>query len=258
MSTQASSRPYRLYPAYCFKASPTYNTWVKLTAADVQALRSEKEFQAQRGLYFHLNHPIRYVRIVGVVVAIDEINLRYTALTIDDGSGATIELKIVRIPPVEQNPIDTSSNTKVSNLNIVSRLGIFEVVVDDQPLDIGSIVKAKCTISEFRGNKQLELQRISVITTTDEEARAWAETAAFKQTVLSRPWHISSAEHKQIKHKIKADEKREREYERRKAEYEVKKEEHRLAREAYYAQREKKLEARRRKEEVMLNSGALI
>jgi hypothetical protein len=164
----------------------------------------------------------------------------------------------VRIPPVEQNPVDTSSNTKVSNLNIVSRLGIFEVVVDDQPLDIGSVVKAKCTISEFRGNKQLELQRISVITTTDEEARAWAETAAFRQTILSRPWHISSAEHKQIKHKIKSDEKKEREYERRKAEYEVKKEEHRLAREAYYAQREKKLEARRRKEEVMLNSGALI
>jgi Skp family chaperone for outer membrane proteins len=137
-------------------------------------------------------------------------------------------------------------------------LGIFEVVVDDQPLDIGSVVKAKCTISEFRGNKQLELQRISVITTTDEEARAWAETAAFKQAVLSCPWHISSAEHKQIKHKIKTDEKKEREYARRKAEYEVKKEEHRLAREAYYAQREKKLEARRRKEEVMLNSGALI
>jgi hypothetical protein len=164
----------------------------------------------------------------------------------------------VRISPVEQNPVDTSSNTKISNLNIVSRLGVFEVVVDDQPLDIGSVVKAKCTISEFRGNKQLELQRISVITTTDEEVRAWAETAAFKQTVLSRPWHISSAEHKQIKHKIKSDEKKEREYERRKAEYEVKKEEHRLAREAYYAQREKKLEARRRKEEVMLNSGALI
>jgi hypothetical protein len=191
-------------------------------------------------------------------VAIDDINLRYTAITIDDGSGATIELKIVRIPPTEQNPVDTSSNTKISNLDIICRFGIFDVVVDGQPLDIGSVVKAKCTISEFRGNKQLELQRISVITTTDEEARAWAETAAFKQAVLSRPWHISRSEHKQIKHAIKMEEKRERDYAKRKAEYEVKKEEHRLAREAYFAQREKRLEARRRKEEVMLNSGALI
>ncbi len=193
-----------------------------------------------------------------MVVAIDDINLKYTALTIDDGSGATIELKIVRTPPAEQNPVDTSSTTKINNLNIISRFGIFDVVVDDVPLDIGSVVKAKCLISEFRGIKQLDLQRISVLTTTNEEARAWAETAAFKQAVLSRPWHISSAEHKKIKHTIKAEKKKNQDYERRKAEYEVKKKEQRLAREAHFAQREKRLEARRRKEEVMLNSGALI
>ncbi|KAI4698649.1 hypothetical protein J4E81_005873 [Alternaria sp. BMP 2799] len=257
MSTDSPPRPYRLYPAYCFRASPTYNIWVKLTAADVQALRSEKDFQAQR-IYFHLNHPIRYVRIVGVVVAIDDINLKYTALTIDDGSGATIELKIVRLPPAEPNPVDTSSDTKIKNLNIVSRFGIFDVVVDGEALDIGTVVKAKCLISEFRGLKQLDLQRISVVKTTNEEAQAWAETAAFKQAVLLRPWRITSAEHKKIKHAIKAEKKKEQDNERLQAEYRVKKEERRLAKEAYLAQREKKLEARRRKEEVMLNSGALI
>ncbi|KAI4638476.1 hypothetical protein J4E93_010030 [Alternaria ventricosa] len=212
---------------------------------------------AQR-IYFHLNHPIRYVRIVGVVVAIDDINLKYTALTIDDGSGATIELKIVRLPPAEQNPVDTSSDTKIKNLHIVSRFGIFDVVVDGEALDIGTVVKAKCLISEFRGSKQLDLQRISVVKTTNEEAQAWVETAAFRQAVLSRPWRITSAEHKKIKHAIKAEKKIEQDNERLQAEYKVKKEERRLAKEAYLAQREKKLEARRRKEEVMLNSGALI
>jgi hypothetical protein len=44
MSTHVSARPYRLYPAYCFRVSPTYDTWVKLTAADVQALCAEPEF----------------------------------------------------------------------------------------------------------------------------------------------------------------------------------------------------------------------
>jgi hypothetical protein len=164
----------------------------------------------------------------------------------------------VRLPPVEQNPIDTSSNTKIENLTIVSRFGSFDVVVDGEALDIGTVVKAKCLISEFRGVKQLDMKRISVVKTTNEEARAWDETAAFKQAVLSRPWRISSAENKKIKHAIKAEKKKEQDYERRKAEYEVKKEEQRLAREAYSAQREKRLEARRRKEEVMLNSGALI
>lgn len=45
MSTHPPAHPYRLYPAYCFRASPTFNTWVKLTANDVQGLRSEPDFQ---------------------------------------------------------------------------------------------------------------------------------------------------------------------------------------------------------------------
>ncbi|CAA9956442.1 hypothetical protein P3342_000063 [Pyrenophora teres f. teres] len=257
MSMHPPTRPYRLYPAYCFRVSPTFNTWVKITAADVRALQTEKGFEGQR-IYFHLNHPIRYVRVVGVIVAIDDINLRYTALTLDDGSGMTIELKIVRLPPAERNPVDTSSNTEISNVDIISRCGIFDVVVDSQPLDIGSVVKAKGTISEFRGIKQLELKRVSIVTTTDEEAKAWAETAAFKQKVLSKPWHISSTEHKKIKHSIKSEKKKLHEYERRKAEYEAKKEEHRIAKEAYDAQRDRKLETRRRKEEIVMNTGALI
>ncbi|KNG44767.1 ob-fold nucleic acid binding domain [Stemphylium lycopersici] len=252
MSTHPPTRPYRLYPAYCFRVSPTFNTWVKLTAADVQALRSDRDFAGQH-IYFHLNHPIRYVRIVGVVVAIDDINLKYTALTIDDGSGATIELKIVRKPSAEKNPVDTSSNTEIDNVCVISRLGIFEVTVDKQPLDIGSALKAKCTISEFRGVKQLDLKRVSIVSTTDEEAKAWAETATFKQQTLSKPWHISSAEHKKIKHDIKAEKNKVLEYERLKAEYEAKKQDQRLAREVYHAQRERKLEARRRKEETMMN-----
>ena len=196
--------------------------------------------------------------MVGVIVAIDDINLRYTVLTLDDGSGMTIELKIVRLPPTERNLVDTSSNTEIPNVDIISRLGIFDVVVDGQQLDIGSVVKAKCTISEFRGIKQLELKRVSMVATTDEEAKAWTEIAAFKQKVLSRPWHISSTEHRKIAHSIKAEKKKLQEYERRKAEYEVKKEEHRMAREAYNAQRDRKLETRRRKDEIVMNTGALI
>ena len=44
MSTRPSTPKYRLYPAYCFRASPTFDAWVKLTAADIQALRYEPEF----------------------------------------------------------------------------------------------------------------------------------------------------------------------------------------------------------------------
>ncbi|KAF1829141.1 hypothetical protein BDW02DRAFT_182736 [Decorospora gaudefroyi] len=257
MSTHPPKRPYPLYPAAYFAESPTYDAWVKLTAADVHSLQSEKGFEGQR-VYFYLNHPIRFVRIVGVVIAIDDINLKYTVLTIDDGSGANIELKIIRIPPAIQDPVDTSSNTAIDNVNIISRCGVFDVTVDNQALDIGSVVKAKCTISEFRGIKQLELKRVSLIATTNEEAQAWAEAAAFKQDILSRPWHVSPEKQKEIEDSIKLREKKAQEYQKQRMKYEAKKREQRRKKELYYAQREERLELRRRKEEIEMNAGALI
>ncbi|KAF2193449.1 hypothetical protein K469DRAFT_550151 [Zopfia rhizophila CBS 207.26] len=257
MSTHQSAQKYRLYPAYCFRASPTYNAWVKLTAADVQALRSEPDFQAQR-IYFHLNYPIRYVRLVGVVVAVDDINLKYTVLTIDDGSGATIEIKIIRLTPDIYNAVESPSNTTVDNVNIIVQRGVFEVTVDHHMLNIGTVIKAKCTISEFRGQKQLELKRAWIVSTTNEEAQAWAETAAFKREILSVPWHISSSEHKRIKKEMKVDRMKNQEYERLKTEHEAKKKEQRKTREDCLAKREAKLESRRKKEEVIVNAGALI
>jgi hypothetical protein len=209
-------------------------------------------------VYFHLNHPIRFVRLVGVVVAIDDINLKFTVVTIDDGSGAVIELKIVRVPLAGQNVLVASSETKLDNVKVISQSGVFDVVVDDQRLEIGTVVKAKGTLSEFRGLKQIDLKRIWVVSTTDEEAQAWAEAATFKDDVLSRPWHLTSAEHIQIKGNIKSEKKKLQDYERRKVEHEAKKEEQRQAQKAYLADREKRMEARRRKEEVMMNAGALF
>jgi hypothetical protein len=209
-------------------------------------------------LYFYLNHPIRYVCVVGVIVAIDDINIWYTVLTIDDGSGANIEVKIVRIPPPEKDATYSSPETQIENVSIISQLGVFEVMVGNQVLDIGSVIKAKCTISEFRGVKQLEMKRVWVINTTNEEAQAWAEVATFKRDVLSKPWHLSTAEARKINHDKKVEKKQQQKHEEKKAEYEKEKEKRRQARDAYNAEREGRLEVRRRKEEVMMNAGAII
>lgn len=42
---QKSACAHEIYPAFCFQASPTYNKWVKLTAADVHGLRSHPGFE---------------------------------------------------------------------------------------------------------------------------------------------------------------------------------------------------------------------
>ncbi|CAI6326137.1 unnamed protein product [Periconia digitata] len=258
MSTLQLPPRYRLYPAYCFRASPTYDTWVKITAADVQALRLEPDFPGQR-IYFHLNHPIRYVRLVGAVVAIEDINTKYTVLTIDDGSGSTIDLTIIRLTPDTYNPVESPSNTVVSNLNVISAPGVFHVTIDDSRIvDIGTVIKAKGTLSEFRGRKQVDLKRAWVVSTTNDEVKAWAETAKFKADVLNKAWRITSAEHKKITRDMKGERQREKEYERKKEAYDAKKREKRKAREEYMAAREARYEARRLKEERIMNQGALI
>lgn len=211
-----------------------------------------------QNIYFYLNHPIRFVRIVGVVVAIDDINLKYSALTLDDGSGSTVELKIVRTVPGDSNSKVPSSNTAVSNVDVISQFGVFEIMVDRRRVDIGTVLKAKGTISEFRGVKQLELKRIQIVPSTDEEAQAWAETAAFKTRTLSVPWRVTSAQHSEIKSRIKAEKKKAKDYDRRVREYEMKKREHEAIRAAQLAQKEAKRETRRRREEAMMNSGALL
>jgi hypothetical protein len=208
--------------------------------------------------YFYLNHPIRYLYLVGVIVAVNEINLRYTTLTLDDGSGDTLEVKIKRILPELYNPVDSPSNTEVDNLDVISGLGRFDITVDGQVVDIGTIIKVKGTISEFRGFKQLELKRIWVVSTTDEEAKFWNALATFKMNVLGRPWHLSKAEIEQIKKQNKLEKRKAHEYERQKAVYEAKKMEQRQARAEYMAQKNAKYEIRRRKEEIIMNAGALI
>jgi hypothetical protein len=192
------------------------------------------------------------------VVAINEINMTYTTLTLDDGSGATIEVKLVRLSPDIHNAVESPSNSSVSNVNVISHLGVFKVTIDNQQVDIGTVIKTKGTLSEFRGAKQVELKRVWILSTTNEEAQAWAETATFKENILSKPWHLTSAEHRQITNEIKLERRKARDYERRKTEHEAKKREQRKTREAYLAQKAAKLEVRHRKENIMMNAGALI
>jgi hypothetical protein len=237
----------------CYAPSRTF----KVQEINVRYL-ARADSSAGQNIYFCLNHPVRFVRVVGVVVAIDDITSKYSAITLDDGSGATIELKIVRILLGDRDSKNPLSGTTVSNLNVISQFGVFEITVDHERIEIGTVLKAKGTISEFRGVKQLDLKRIHIVASTDEEAQAWAETAAFKINTLSAPWRITSSQHSEIKSKIKAEKKRTKDYDRSVREYKTKKAEHEAARAAHLVRKEAKRETRRRREEAMMNSGALI
>ncbi len=61
-------------------------------------------------------------------------------------------------------------------------------------MDIGTVVKIKGGIGSFRGEKQVLLERISILHTTSEEATAWAESTAFRKDILDIPWTVSNGD----------------------------------------------------------------
>lgn len=55
MAPEAEEEDFVFYPAFCFKASPTHLTWVKMAGADVHRLRRRRGFE---GTYLPVCLPI--------------------------------------------------------------------------------------------------------------------------------------------------------------------------------------------------------
>ncbi|KAK0658654.1 hypothetical protein DIS24_g4586 [Lasiodiplodia hormozganensis] len=246
--------------------------------------------------FFHLNHPIRFVRLVGTVVAVEDLGPRFVLLTLDDGSGATLELKVTRLSPAESAVLHTAAasttttttiptattsssssssssifHTTVDNLIVRSAIGVFEVLVGGVPVDIGTTIKAKATLGTFRGAVQGVLQRCWVLrgngaggssSSTRDEAAEWLGTATFMLSVLAKPWVLSADDIRRLERRLAREEKQRRDEERR---AERKRAERARRKEEVYRERrekvrvyEEKVERRRRQEEVLMNKGALV
>ena len=212
------------YPAYCNKASPTYFTWVKLTASDIhQILRSRPGFgshnnisyQRQQSrdhtsLLFYLNHPVQFVYVTGVVVAFDD-HERVWVFTIDDSSGATIDVTC-RKPEKLKEENDVKSAQYNGNAGLAQATTVEASKKQDDStadeadtrvevllrIEIGSVVKVKGTVSNFRSVRQIALERLEIIADTNAEVRFWAQRTKLFADVLSKPWTLSVEEQKRM------------------------------------------------------------
>ncbi|KAJ4150159.1 hypothetical protein LMH87_010922 [Akanthomyces muscarius] len=167
------------YPRYCFHLAPTANAWCFLRTRDLFTLQQRDGFEGE-GLYFHRNLPIKWVRIVGVVVAIDEFGT-FRAFTIDDSSGACIEAVISLTAPAPASDVATTS----------APLGPFgQPATPYDHIDVGSVVDVKGALTTFRDAKQLKVERMTVLRGTAEEMRLWVKRSAFGRDVLEKPWAL--------------------------------------------------------------------
>ncbi len=233
------------YPAYCHAASPTYFQWVKLTAHSIHhTLRHHEGYlhswitqqistHARHApqLLFYNNHPIQFVQVIGIVVSVEEWYEKFWLFTIDDSSGATIDV-VCRKPDRDQHKHDAQ---KHKDDLIESERGKEEEVeiqrLSDQvaaEVTIGAILQVKGTITLFQRYKpldpnhslgisghasantnrsnsrsapkqdpptrQLTLERLAVVHDTNKEISLLAARTAFYSDVLDRPWTLTGKE----------------------------------------------------------------
>jgi hypothetical protein len=209
---EPSAGPLTYYPAYCYRSSPTWFVWVKLTCFEVHYdLKSGPSHaqtytsgQVSHPNLFYLNHPIQYVQLIGVVVAIEEFHEHMFLITLDDSSGDTIDV-VVRKPRKQpghyatesrdgsdttgKEPDPTVSEEQAETLALLSTMSA---------LEISSVVQAKGTVSTFRERRQLNLLRLSILADTSAELAKIAARTAFHVTVLSKPWVLSRSKQEKL------------------------------------------------------------
>ncbi|OTB13357.1 hypothetical protein K445DRAFT_320209 [Daldinia sp. EC12] len=184
-----SAEPLIFFPAYCFHLSPTINKWCPLRAIDIHGLEGRPGFEGDN-VYFSLNHPIRWVRIVGVVVAIDEY-YGHRNYTVDDSTGACIECTI-HIP----KPADSRlQNDAEKNL----------VPDPYSEIDVGMVVDVKGSVRVFREQRQIKVQKLQRVMSTSQEVQFWNKIRDFRKDVLTKPWVLEKKEVRRCKKQYMVD-----------------------------------------------------
>jgi hypothetical protein len=241
--TSASLAGLPIYPYYCRTLSLTLGRWCPLRVSDVYALEEVDDFAGMysyrsawfnlleiihcktvsegvrltkgtgQNVYFYKNHMIKYVRLTGVIVAMDEFP-GWIVLTLDDSSGATIEATCAAPvkPATSSLPepgdamadgIVTTLDTKPAAIAINPMIDASktaasapqEIISPDGPnltnIDVGSVVKIKGGIRVFRGQRQIRLKSIAILGDTNAEVKCWNDVVKFKREVLSLPWVVT-------------------------------------------------------------------
>lgn len=205
-----------------------------------------------RCVYYYNNHPIRFVRLTGLIVAVDEFAQR-RVYTLDDSSGSCIEC-ICPVPSqslpstsnsnaAPNNAPNSKSNTKVEPATKTkpapTQPSTAEPWIPWDDMDVGTVVKIKGKPSQFRDIKQVEIVKAEVIRGTEIEVRCWGEVGAFRREVLEVPWVVSKEQEEKLRKRATSG--RGKEADRRKRESEKKaKEEKRKKQEVKERQEEEK------------------
>lgn len=177
---------------------------------------------------YYKNHPIKWIRITGVIVAVDDFTTR-RIYTVDDSSGMCIECTSPAPPPtplILENPTSYLTGQPLPKPAPAPKPQSKAKDKDEPPstdkpsipegLDVGAVVKIKGKPSTFRDMKQIAIIKAEVIRGTEKEVRCWDEVMAWSSGVLGQPWEVSAEQEDRCRRKALGKRKGESEEARRK------------------------------------------
>lgn len=143
---------------------------------------------------------------MGLIVARTDVYKR-TILTLDDSSGATIEIAVLKseqsIPQegtgTEEGQQQQQQQHQGSKAQTQSPIETHVTATDKTYLDIsslvpGTLVKIKGTLSTFRSTMQLNLERFFPVPDTNAEMQFLDQRIRFLVEVLWMPWVLTEEE----------------------------------------------------------------
>lgn len=195
------------YAQYCFKLSPTVNTYFHLRARDIKSLNTDAGFGGGslfqtplavphrqclpcftgQNVFFHLNHPVHWVRVAGMIVAVDEYPGR-RIYTLDDSSGVCVEC-VVDVP--RPNPI-LNTNAKSESKDAATDTRPEQIVPPE--VDVGTVLDVKGGLAVFRGHKQIRILKVAILGSTEQEVAFWERAGQLRRDVLDKPWMLTDRE----------------------------------------------------------------
>ncbi|KAL1880950.1 hypothetical protein Plec18167_003489 [Paecilomyces lecythidis] len=192
-----------------------------MAVTDVLRLKTRSGFEGQN-IYFYYNHPIQFVCLAGIIVARTEYVWR-TVLILDDGSGETVEIVVLkatspesgnrasekgtvtRAPAMKAAVSATDSAMQEERHHVSSRT---KDRIDIADLVPGAVLKVKGTLSTFRSVVQVQLERFTLLRDTNAEMHFWDEQARYLVDVLSVPWSLEPEEVDQLRREADEEEDR--------------------------------------------------
>ncbi|TVY36320.1 Protein stn1, partial [Lachnellula subtilissima] len=179
-----------IYPDYCHDLSPTIKRWCPLRATDIYALDWWEMFNNGRPVYHHGNHPVKWVRVTGVIVAVDEFYGR-KVVTLDDSSGMCIECTCpapapqaatLRADAAARPTVVVTRNKAAAVAQQTEGPTVANPKIPWDDVDVGVVVKIKGAVKDFREDeRQVEIIKVEVLRSTDQEVRCWDEVFAFRR-----------------------------------------------------------------------------